>query len=309
MLLYLVRRLGMILLISGCIVYFSFLGMNMMGPRQVADSDSRLPIMERLEDAVPAAGKQSVDFFSGLLRSDLGNVPTVSGERPVSEIARDSYQKSIGLILAALGLASLVGFAAGILAALARQKRREYFILVLSMIGISAPSFLIAVLLQQGGIKYTTTFGVQLVSMGGYGWDFKHLVMPLIVLTVRPLANITSTTFTSLSRILEEDYMRTAFSKGLSRPAAVRVHALRNLGVSVLTSIGISLRFSLSALPLVEYIFAWPGMGLRILEAINDRIPLQVAALAFAIGLTIQLAFLLLDLLYRWIDPRMRQAA
>ena len=143
--------------------------------------------------------------------------------------------------------------------------------------------------------------------MGGYAWDFQHLAMPLIVLAVRPLAYITRSTFLSLNLILDEDYIRTALSKGLSMTRTTLVHALKNLAVPVLTSLGVSFRFSLSVLPLVEYIYGWPGMGLGILDAITERIPLQVATLALAIGLTIQVISFLLEFIYRLIDPRLRE--
>jgi ABC-type dipeptide/oligopeptide/nickel transport system permease component len=145
--------------------------------------------------------------------------------------------------------------------------------------------------------------------MGGYAWDFQHMAMPLLVLAARPVAYLTRSSYISLSRILEEDYIRTALSKGLTQSRMVWVHAFSNLAIPLLTAVGVSIRFSLSALPLVEYIFAWPGIGQRILEAINERTPLLVVAIALTIGLTIQLISFLLDLTYYFIDPRVRERA
>ena len=106
---------------------------------------------------------------------------------------------------------------------------------------------------------------------------------------------------------MEEDYIRTAFAKGLSFRRTVNVHALRNIAVPVLTALGVSLRFSLSTLPVVEFFFAWPGMGLRLLEAMNARRTTVVVTLACALGLTFLLTNLLLDVVYRLVDPRMRE--
>lgn len=292
------------IVVSLAIVYFGFLGMGLIANSDLVPEE-RIPVLE----IVQASGRETATFFANLAQGDLGTVPTVSGERSVSEILFFSYRNSLGLLLMALALAAVIGLLAGAIAALTRSRRREYSLLTLTIIGISAPSFLVAVLLQQAGIKYTVTFGRRLVSMGGFGWDFAHLIMPLLVLAARPVAYITRATFINLSRIMDQDYIRTAFAKGLSLSRTVLVHAFRNLAVPVFTAIGVSLRFSLSTLPIVEYIFAWPGMGLRILEGINDRVPLQVVTIALAIGLTIQLTSLFLDFSYRFLDPRIGETA
>ncbi|MEJ2749331.1 MAG: ABC transporter permease subunit [Anaerolineae bacterium] len=95
-------------------------------------------------------------------------------------------------------------------------------------------------------------------------------------------------------------------SKGLRRSMIVLVHALKNIAVPVLTAVSVSLRFSLSSLPVVEFFFAWPGLGLRLIEAINGRQTTVVVTLAFALGLTFLIVNLLLDVIYRMIDPRLR---
>lgn len=303
MLIFIIRRLFYMLLTALAIVYFSFLSIglvNTAGP----DAPSG-----RVTGAAGEAWHATVAFIGNALSGDLGTVPTVSGDRPVWEVAKFAYKNSLGLLGMAFLAAVPLGFIIGLLAALTRRKSREYTLLLSTLIGISLPSFTLAVLLQQAGIKYTVTFGSRLVSMGGYAWDFQHLLLPLLVLIARPMAYITRTTYISLSTILEEDYIRTAFAKGLTLSRTVIVHALRNLGISVLTGIGISLRFSLGVLPIVEFIFAWPGLGLSTLEAISHRIPLQVATLALLIGLTLQAASLLLDISYQFIDPRLRSAS
>jgi peptide/nickel transport system permease protein len=86
----------------------------------------------------------------------------------------------------------------------------------------------------------------------------------------------------------------------------VLVHAFKNIAVPVLTAVSVSLRFSLSTLPVIEFFFAWPGLGLRLIEAINGRQTEVVVALAFALGLTFLIVNLLLDVIYRLIDPRLR---
>jgi peptide/nickel transport system permease protein len=105
---------------------------------------------------------------------------------------------------------------------------------------------------------------------------------------------------------MEENYIQTAYAKGLGQRYTVFIHALRNVAVPILTAVGISLRFSLGSLPIVEFLFLWPGMGLRLLQAINNREAAIVVTLTLMIGLSILGINLLLDITYRIVDPRIR---
>ena len=125
----------------------------------------------------------------------------------------------------------------------------------------------------------------------------------------RPLAQLTRTSFISLDRTVKEDYIKTAYAKGLSTTQTVSGHAMKNIAIPFLTAVGVSLRFSLSALPIVEFFFVWPGIGLRMLQAINLRQTTLAVTLALALGLTFLALNLLLDIAYYAIDPRIRDSA
>jgi ABC-type dipeptide/oligopeptide/nickel transport system permease component len=289
-----------IALICIAIVFVTYFGLEMAANWEGPNPGYHLE--RTLEEAI----SNSMSFLGGLLHGDLGKARMVSGDREISVILWDSYKNSFGLLGIALALASVLGILFGGIAALASQSRWEYLILVLTLLGVSAPSFFLAVILQSLGIKFTVTFGNQLISMGGYAWDFKHLAIPVLILAARPLAQITRVTFINLNEIMGEEYIRTAYAKGLKYSRTVLIHALKNLAVSVLTVIGVSLRFSISILPVVEFIFAWPGLGRQFLEGIwNQRMGL-VVAIALSLGLTIQLINLLLNKLYPIFDPRLR---
>jgi peptide/nickel transport system permease protein len=215
----------------------------------------------------------------------------------------------MGLLLVALVAAAGLGLAFGSFAALTRFRRLVLPLLTLTLLGISTPSFFAGVILQLGELKYLQIFGRRLVSMAGFAWDFDHMLLPVLVLLARPLAYLTRATYLGLKSIMDEDFIRTAYAKGLGRRRVVNVHAFRNLAIPVLTAIGVSLRFSLSTLPIAEIFFAWPGMGQELVRAIYGRQAHLVATLALALGLTFLLANLLLDILFRIIDPRTREWA
>ncbi len=297
---YISQRVLLMLAAALATVFFVFLGMLLIERTEAEETAVSLATV------VSQAGTNTLDFATGALRGDLGEVPTVSGERPVNDILWSSYANSMGLVLIALTAAAGLGLLFGSLAALLRHRRWGDVFLLLTILGISVPSFLTAALLQNVGIWYSVTFGRRLVSMGGFGWDRQHLLLPVLVLAAWPLAYITRATYLALNDILETDYMRTALAKGLRPRRRMFVHAYRNLAVPVLTAVGVSLRLSLSSLPVVEFIFGWPGVGLRALEAINDRVPLLVVAIALLLGLTVQVVNLLLEFIYQAVDPRLR---
>ncbi len=291
-----------ILVISLLIIFLSFLGMLMMDIW--VDAPDEFHFVEVFKDAWGL----SSDYLKMLANGNLGTATMVSGEVEVAEIIKAAYANSLGLIGIALGLAMVIGIAMGSMAALTTHRGQAHLVLFLAIVGISAPTFLLAVLLQTLGIKYTLTFGERLVSMGGYAWNFEHLAMPVLVLMARPLAYITRATYVALGEIMGADYVRTAHSKGLRERRVFFGHILRNLGIPLLTAFGVSFRFTLGVLPIVEFIFGWPGVGQHALDAVQRREAILFIVVVLALGLTIQFINALLDWLNHRIDPRLGRA-
>jgi len=291
-----------ILAIAVLIIFLSFLGMRMMDVWVEPTQDFQC------FEIVREAGTHSLDYIQMLAHGNLGTAMMVSGETEVAEIMKTAYKNSLGLIGIALGLAMVLGVLMGSTAALTKHRGQADLVLFLAIIGVSAPTFLLAVLLQTLGIKYTLTFGERLVSMGGYAWDFEHLALPVLVLMARPLACITRATYVALTEIMGADYIRTARSKGLRERRVFFGHILRNLGISILTAFGVSFRFTLGVLPIVEFIFAWPGVGQYALDAVQRREAILFIVVVLALGLTIQFINALLDWLNHRIDPRLGRA-
>ncbi len=294
-------RVVLIALVTVAIVYFVHLGMHMAG------TSERVPARYDFFDHSRVAWRQSRTFIMEAVQGDFGTIDTRRGEISVRKILTDTYFNSMGLLAAALGVSIAIGLLAGSLAALSKRFPLAFFVLILTILGISTPSFFAALLLQLGEIRWVRTFGYPLVSVGGFGWDLQHMLLPTLVLAARPVAYLTRTTFLELNRIMAEDYIRTAWAKGWSLRGVLYYHSMRNMAVPVLTAIGVSLRFSLGSLPVVEFFFGWPGLGDRLLSAINAGQTPLVTILALALGLTFIFVNFLLDISYRFIDPRLKE--
>ncbi|MEA3338001.1 MAG: ABC transporter permease [Chloroflexota bacterium] len=298
------RRATFILVVAIAIVFFVFLGMRMARNSTAPRPDYRIG-----RHAQAAVGETET-FFINLIKGDLGAVQVSRDHAtPITDILKETYVNSMGLLLASLVISTLLGLLVGTIAALRRTSLASFALLSATVIGISIPSFFVAMLLQMLSIKVVQNYGIRIAFVGGFGWDWRHMLFPLIVLSARPVAYITRVTFVTLGEVLGQDYIRTATAKGLSLRQVINGHALRNAAVPIFTAGAISLRFALGTLPVVEFFFGWPGLGNRLLLGIQNGETQVVAALALALGTTFLLVNLALDVMYRFIDPRLRDQA
>jgi len=292
------RRLAFAVLLLLAIIFLTYLGLDM------ADGT---PLGEGARNALP----ETAAYVGRLAQGELGL--TTAGSQtlyplPVTQVIAERLPRSLALLGLALLLASLAGVALGMVAARSSSEGASLTIFLTSLIGISIPSFFAAFLLQWLVIALSRRAGEQLLPAGGFGWD-AHLLLPALVLAGRPLAQITRITFISMRRTLGEDYVRTAQAKGLHGRQITLVHALKNAAIPILTTIGVSLRFSLSSLPVVELYFGWPGVGFTLLKGIAQQDENLSVALALSFALLFVLVHTLLGAGYRALDPRLREAA
>ncbi|MBN1485231.1 MAG: ABC transporter permease subunit, partial [Chloroflexia bacterium] len=286
------RRIGFALIALLCILYLSSLGLNMARGLSFGTAMGR---------AVQSSG----EYLWGLLQGDPGLSTSRQREPlPAGPVIANTISKSLLLLAFSLSLAALLGVLLGGLSARRRRSPWSLPILFSSLIGTSVPSFLLAMLLQAGAISFYQKTGLRLFSLGGFNWA--SIWLPALVLAARPLAQITRVTFFSISEALEQDYVRTAQSKGVPPGVLFRRHVYRNVAIPVFTTLVTSLRFSLISLPVVEYFFSWPGAGEALLRAIRRQDDALVYGLLLCLGLLIILLNALLEALYRLLDPRLR---
>jgi ABC-type dipeptide/oligopeptide/nickel transport system permease component len=264
--------------------------------------------LRALPSGIPSAAGFTADYLKGFAQGDMGTIasghPSIAGTPVVEDLGR-ALPKSLGLLVFALTLAAIAGLFLGISTALRRNSRFSQILLFTSVLGISTPSFFAAMLLIWLAVWLYRSTGQHVVPISGFGWDL-HLILPALVLAARPAAAITRLSYNALVEILESDYIRTAIAKGLMPRLILLRHVLRNAGVPLLTTVGVSLRFSLAVLPIVEYIFNWPGIGLRLLKSIEAQDATAVIGMTLPLILLFVLVNLLLDILYPLVDPRLR---
>ena len=296
--LFVLKRLAFGLLVLVVIVFISFLGLDMA--RGVDFSR-----------AFSYAADSTVVYFGNLLHGNLGYTSAGSitlRPIPVSSVLADVVPKSIALLTVSLLFATVIGILLGYLAGKRRNSNVSLVFILVSIIGVSIPSFFAALLLQLLMVRWAKTTGsLPPLPIGGFGWD-KHIILPALVLAARPVAQIARVTFVTLGTLLGMDYVRTAQGKGLLPRQIWRGHIWRNALIPILTTIGISLRFSLSSLPVVEYFFGWPGMGFTLLKSISKQDDLLTVALVMVMGLIFIVVNLALDISYRFIDPQLRDS-
>ena len=290
---FLGQRLGFAIFVLLCIIFISYFGIAMAG-----GADFATAVADALGDTVAYVGR----FLSGDLGLTTAGSNTLN-PLPVSQVLRERLVISLGLLGIALLFSSVVGLTLGIRAARHRSES-SLLILLATIIGVSIPSFFAAFLLQWAVTAITRLRGQPFLPVGGFGWD-SHLILPVLVLSARPIAQITRVTFVSLRKVLRQDYVRTAYSKGLRQYQITLNHILRNAAIPILTTIGMSLRFSLSSLPVVELYFGIPGVGATLLKAIAQQDANLAVALTVCFGLIFIVVNLLLEFSYRFIDPRL----
>ncbi len=241
---------------------------------------------------------QYANYLGDLFRGDLGT--SFSSRRPVTVEIGSRFWNTFSLALASITLATILGIAMGVISALYRGKLADHVVTILALLGISVPVFWLGLLMMQ-------LFSVQLgwLPAAGYG-TWRHFVMPTIALSVFSIAFITRMTRSSLLETIQQDYVRTARAKGVVERLVLLLLSLRNALLPVTIVVGLRFGYMVGGAVITEEVFAWPGLGrLLILSVAQRDIPLvQGLLLVFATSFVI--VNLLVDLLYAFLDPRIR---
>ena len=256
----------------------------------------------KLDESLP---QQYLHYWSGVLHGDLG--ASIRLHETVAHLIAARYPYTLALTLAALALALLLALPAGMLAAVRRGRWLDQVLSLVSLFGLSVPGLALGpvlILVFSIALGWLPVSGAN--SGGSAAIDWHYLVLPALVMGSSLAAILTRMVRTAMLEELGQDYIRTARAKGLSETAVVCRHALPNALVPIVTVVGLQFGALLAGAIVTEKIFSWPGMGRLVVDSIAARDYAVVQGCLLSIGLTYVLVNLLTDVVYRWVNPRMR---
>jgi peptide/nickel transport system permease protein len=301
---YILRRLVLAVFVIIAVMSVTFFMLFLAGDPVAAMLYQVGATQQDLDDLRHALGYdrpiliQYVDFLSKAARGDFGN--SIRFGQPAMPLVLDRLPYTAALAAIGLSLSVLVAVPAGIVAAVWPRSLVDRLSILVAVAGQSVPTFVL-------GVVFILVFAVWLHLLPVAGATTPaHIILPALTLSLYPMARIARIMRTSMLDVIRLDYVTAARAKGLSERSVIVRHVVRNAGLPVLTIVGLQLGTMLGGAVIVESIFGWPGIGLFSLQSVLNRdFPLVQAAVTVAASLTVVLN-LTVDMLYAWIDPRIR---
>ncbi|MGD0796029.1 MAG: ABC transporter permease [Dehalococcoidales bacterium] len=313
---YIVRRLILALIVLIIITLLIFLVIRFLPGDPIylymSRQEQQTLTLEQVEAARHEFGLdkpivvQYFDWINGIFHGNLGE--SLFYSESVGALLKRRFPVTLNLGIPAFIIGSVLGTAAGVLSALRRGKALDSLMAVFSYMGIAVPIFWL-------GILFIYVFGLKLHLLPMFGYtsptvnliqNIKQLILPVVCLAVTPLASIARQSRSSMLEIIRQDYIRTAWSKGLRERNVVMRHALKNGLIPVVTLMGISLSYILGGSVFIETVFSIPGLGALSVQALLSKDYAIIQAVTLLMAAIIVGINLLVDLTYGWLDPRIR---
>ncbi len=322
---YIIRRILNLIpvLVGVSIIVFMMVHISPGDPiRIMLGEDASPEEVERLREVYGLDQPLHIQYgrwVGNVLQGDLGT--SIRRGRPVTGLILGRLGATMELAVVSLLLATLISIPLGVIAAIKQNSWVDFFSMVLALLGVSMPPFWIGLMLLiyiALHVDFFPIFGRGLAmveavrylfaegSFAGFYESIRYLILPAISLGTAGAAVLTRLTRSSMLDVLREDYIRTARSKGLRERVVVFKHAFRNALLPVVTIWGLQLGFLMGGAVITETVFAWPGVGRLIVDAINQRDFPIVQAGTLMLAVVFSVVNLLVDLSYAYLDPRIR---
>jgi peptide/nickel transport system permease protein len=309
---FLLKRLliGFLTLVVASIVVFAMMEVLPGDPARamlgITATDDAVAELRRQLGLDLARHLRYLSWVGGMFVGDFGRSYTYS--IPVSELIGERIGVSLPLAIISLLLSTAIAIPVGVFSARHRGKLADALTMGTAQVGVAIPNFWFAIILI-----YVFAVWLRLVPAGGFpGWSagvwpaLKALVMPAIALALPQAAILARVTRSALVETMSEDYIRTARAKGLPARTVLWRHALRNALIPVLTILGLQFAFLLAGTIIIENVFALPGLGRLIFQAITQGDLIVVESVVMLLVATVIVINLLVDLSYAVVDPRLR---
>lgn len=309
MLKYTAQRLLQGLITVWFIATATFVAMHMVpGDPLTGDRASNEVIRANLEARYgldrPVFPDQYFIYMGNMLRGDFG-ISFTQQNRSVNDIIGEAFPVSAQLGVMALLFATLGGILLGALSAQFRNRLPDFTIMFLVILAISVPSFVVAALAQLGLVTLNNQLGVSILPVAGWG-SFAHMIVPALVLGMGTLAYLARLMRSSMLEVAATDYVRTARAKGVPGWRIFWRHQLRNAVLPLVTVLGPAIAAITTGGFVVELVFAIPGLGRTFVEAVQQLDYTLIMGTTVFYGAFLVLMVILVDLVYGWIDPRVR---
>jgi dipeptide transport system permease protein len=301
---YIVKRFMAMIVTLWIIITVTFFLMHAApgDPLNVEDSGSSKAVEQNLLAYYNLDQPIHIQYFSyikNLVQLDFGP-SLISRSRTVNEMLESGFSASFQLGLATLVISVISGMFLGVMAALKHNKIIDYMTMVFAVIGISIPSFILAMML----IKYVAV-QVDFFPVARWG-TWRHAILPALALSSGPMAVIARLTRSSMLEVLTQDYIRTAKAKGLSPFQIVVKHSLRNAVLPVVTIMGALVAGVLTGSFVIERIFAIPGIGRYFVESISNRDYSMIMGTTILYSAILVVMMFVVDIVYGIVDPRIK---
>ncbi|MER3397219.1 MAG: peptide ABC transporter permease [Chloroflexota bacterium] len=308
---YILRRLLVmpVVLLGVSFLTFSMLHLAPGNPAQIiAGPDAPQEVVAQIERELGLDKPiyvQYWNYLSGALRGDLGR--SIRTKKPVAEEVLAALPNTIELAVAAMLIAPTIAIPIGVLSAARRASWVDASAMFGALLGISMPVFARGLILM-----WLLAFSLGLFPISGRGGPFwtpdglRHVFLPAVTLAIGLIAVLARLTRSAMLEVLNQDYIRTARAKGLAERVVIFRHALKNAMLPVVTVLGLQLAGLLGGAVVTETIFSWPGVGRLAVDAIRTRDFPVVQGAVLVTSLTFVFVNLIVDVLYAYLDPRIR---
>ena len=311
---YILKRIGIMILTLWVIITATFFLMNSKPGNPVRTGAKRLPEqvivqLERKYGFDRPLVERYVKYMKTLLKGDMGDSIITPGEN-ATDIIKDFFPASARVGLQSVSLGLLVGLILGIIAAFKRNTIADYLIMLLAIIGVSVPSFVIASLIQTGvtraGLEQVIPTALWYDEYTPVGERFKYTILPTLALSFSSIATYARYMRASVLDVINQDYILTAKAKGLSQLGIAIKHILRNAILPIITILGPQIATIVTGTIVIERIFAIPGLGNSLINAINQNDYNIIMGLTTFFSALYIISLLVVDIAYSIIDPRIK---
>lgn len=242
--------------------------------------------------------QQVLLYLGHVLQGDLGT--TIRGNEPVLTLLLQRLPNTFALAVSGLALALMIGIPLGFVAAVNRGRFADTAVMFIAVLGVSIPAFWL-------GLTLIQVFSLKLdwLPVAGSGW--RNIILPALTLGLTYCALVARMTRSALVEVLTEDYIRTARAKGLREHQVLLVHALRPALISIVTVVGLVFAYLLGGQVIIENVFSWNGIGRLAVQAMLERDYPMIQGFIIVFAVSVVVVSMLIDILYGFLDPRMRQ--